>query len=90
MILTAQGSLVILRLLMITTLARPRKIKQNELINLKREVGLLRSFMVSIAGEDSEGNYKPEFVRAMLEAAQEKPEFTYKDTQSFLDALAQK
>lgn len=75
---------------MTITLVRPRKVKQNELTNLKREVKMLRSLVVSIVGKDREGSYKPEFVRAMLEATQEKPEFTYKDTQSFFHALVQK
>ena len=54
---------------------------------LQNEVKLLRSFVISIAGEDEEGEYNPEFVKEILEAAQEQPTESFVDAQSFLASL---
>lgn len=54
---------------------------------LEREIQLLRSFLIGVAGKDKEGNYKPEFVKKILKANQEKGKFIFKDKKSFLSYL---
>lgn len=54
---------------------------------LEKEIQLLRSFLIGVAGKDKEGNYRPEFVRKVLKAAQEKEKFTFKDKGSLLSRL---
>lgn len=44
-----------------------------ELRSIRREINVLRSLVVSLIGEDREGSYRPSFVKAILEAAGEKP-----------------
>jgi hypothetical protein len=54
---------------------------------LQNEVKLLRSFVISMVGKDEEGEYNPEFVKEILEAAQEQPTESFVDAQSFLQSL---
>ena len=61
--------------------------QKKEIRDLKQEVSLLRSFIISMIGEDEEGNYRPEFIKEILDAAKEKPEFTFLDLQSFMAQL---
>lgn len=64
------------------------KIKLNEeLTNLRKEMVLLRSLIISILGEDREGKYRPSFVDNILNAAQEKPRFEFKNPESLLAQL---
>ena len=63
------------------------KNEEKNIANLQQEVGLLRSFVVGIAGKDKEGNYRPEFIRKILESSKEKGEFVFKDGKSFLARL---
>ena len=51
---------------------------------LEREVELVRSFMIGLAGKDPEGDYNPIFVKRTLKAAKEKPKYEFKDVKSFL------
>ena len=55
--------------------------KTNE---LRKEVELLRSFVIGQAGKDSEGEYNPDFVRKVLKAATEEPKYEFKNIDSFL------
>lgn len=55
--------------------------------NLKSEVNLLRSFIISIIGEDKEGNYNPRFTEEILKAAEEKPTNSFHNSKSFLKQL---
>lgn len=55
--------------------------------NLKNELNLLRSFIISIIGEDKEGNYNPNFIAEILQAANEKPANIFRDSKSFLREL---
>ncbi|MBI2609885.1 hypothetical protein HYW53_01785 [Candidatus Giovannonibacteria bacterium] len=55
--------------------------------NLKAEVRRLRSFVIGIAGKDSEGEYQPEFVEEMLKASKEKPAHKFKGRKAFLGEL---
>jgi len=55
-----------------------------ENVTLEKEVELLRSFVIGIAGKDKEGNYKPEFVDRIFSALRDKPEFKFRNSKSFL------
>lgn len=54
---------------------------------LKREVRSLRSLIISMVGEDKEGNYHPEFVRDLLESIEEKSTYRYTGPGSLLKQL---
>lgn len=54
---------------------------------LKREVGLLRSFVIGIVGKDKEGQYRPEFVKKVLRATEHNPAHFFTDPRSFLAKL---
>jgi hypothetical protein len=58
--------------------------------NLSKEVIQLRSFVISVAGRDPEGDYRPEFVRKMKKISSEKPVLEYTDRGSLLKLLKQK
>ena len=62
-----------------TTKMLERKTKK-----LEKEVNLLRSFIIGYLGKDSEGEYKPEFVRRVLRAAAQEPKYEFKNGDSFL------
>lgn len=55
---------------------------------LEEELAFLRSAVVALVGEDSEGHYRPEFVREMLSRASDKPTYTFKNKKQFLKLLA--
>lgn len=55
---------------------------------LETDVLLMRSLLISLVGEDDEGEYRPEFVREMLARASEKPTHTFKNKKQFLKLLA--
>lgn len=44
---------------------------------LKKEIKQLRSFIVSVAGEDPEGDYRSEFIKRVKRASAEKPIYEY-------------
>lgn len=54
---------------------------------IARELRLLRSFMIGLAGRDPEGNYRPEFVERILKAADEPVIHKFTGTASFLKLL---
>lgn len=56
-------------------------------LNLRKEVELLRSFVIGIAGTDKEGEYQPEFVSRVFRALREKPTHKFTDSQTFLREL---
>ena len=58
--------------------------QEKSVSTLKKEVRLLRSFVIGIAGKDSEGEYRAEFVERILKAASKGATKTFKDSQSFL------
>ncbi|GEM_PF-1114714 len=58
-----------------------------ELEEIKQEVSILRSFAIGIAGQDSEGEYRPEFVNEILRARLEKPAYTFRNKRNFLAEL---
>ncbi len=55
-----------------------------EVSNLKREMGMLRSFVIGVLARDQEEEYQPEFVKKILQLSKKKAEFIFKDTKSFL------
>lgn len=54
---------------------------------LRREIKLLRSFVIGAAGKDDEGQYRPEFVRKILAASAETPKHRFTTAQSFFKQL---
>jgi len=55
--------------------------------DLKHEIRLLRSFFISMIGEDKEGNYNPKFIKEMLKAAKEVPTHPFQNAKFFLKNL---
>jgi len=58
--------------------------EKTTLLELEREVKLIRSFIIGLAGLDKEGNYRHEFVKRVLESVSEKPKFNFKSETAFL------
>ncbi len=54
---------------------------------IQKEMQLLRSFMIGIAGKDSEGTYRPEFVVHILSEVSDEPRHRFNDASSFLEHL---
>lgn len=59
----------------------------DELKNIKQELGILRSAIISIVGKDKEGRYRPELVKEIIDTAKEKPEFVFKNAETFLSQI---
>ncbi|MBI2450988.1 MAG: hypothetical protein HYV52_01450 [Parcubacteria group bacterium] len=57
---------------------------------LESELDLLRSFVIGQAGQDSEGEYNPDFAQRILKAAKEKPNYEFKNIESFLRHVREK
>lgn len=54
---------------------------------LKKEMTLLRSFLIGVAGKDPEGAYRPEFVKRIFNAMNDQPTHHFRDAKKFLDHL---
>lgn len=54
---------------------------------LQKEMTLLRSFLIGVAGRDREGAYRPEFVKRILAALNDEPRHTFRNAKSFLKDL---
>ncbi len=64
------------------------KPKSSTVKELQKEVELLRSFVIGHLGKDSEGEYRPEFIKRILKAsADDKVGHVFKDKESFLNYL---
>ncbi|MBU1034702.1 MAG: hypothetical protein ABH861_04875 [Patescibacteria group bacterium] len=61
-----------------------KSLQHNELRN---EVRRLRSFVISLAGQDDEGGYRPEFVEGILRATREKPTMKFMGASDFLKQI---
>ncbi len=61
--------------------------KNNSVLELEKEVGLLRSYVIGTAGKDEEGEYRPEFVESMLKSLKEEPKQTFESPKGFLKQL---
>lgn len=67
------------------------KMLEKKVNELKKEVKLLRSAVIGIVGErDPEGEYRPEFVKEVLEAAREPATHTFTNARDFLKQLRKK
>lgn len=60
---------------------------EQEVKKLRHEVQVLRGSLIGVVGEDPEGTYRPEFVKDILRAREEKPTETFTDANSFLASL---
>lgn len=58
--------------------------------DLQKEIEMLRSFVIGYLGRDAEGEYRPEFVREILKVANEKPQYIFKNSKTFLAQLRKK
>lgn len=58
--------------------------QRNRIRSLERELARYRSLMISLAGQDEEGTYRPEFVERVLLAAEERPTRVFSSPSSFL------
>ena len=56
-------------------------------LTLEQEVRLLRSAVIGLVGEDSEGNYRPEFVEETFAALSDKQRFVFSSPKQFLAHL---
>ena len=59
----------------------------NDIKHLQKEMILLRSFLIGVAGKDREGSYNPAFVTRVLRATIDKPVHQFRDARSFLKHL---
>ena len=66
---------------------RTKQTKQKPIRELRKEVELLRSFVIGAAGKDKEGDYRPEFVREILKRAHEHPTRAFKSGEAFLSQI---
>jgi hypothetical protein len=60
---------------------------QHAISLLQQEINMLRSLVIGTVGKDKEGNYNPNFVKKILKASEEKPNYTFTDKTSFLKQL---
>lgn len=58
-----------------------------EVSNLKKEVKNLRSLLVGALRKDSEGEYRPEFVRKILSLSKTKGGLKFKDSKNFIEQI---
>ena len=56
--------------------------------SLVEEIAMLRSLAVSLVGRDTEGNYRPDFVRKSLRTSGLQPTQHFVDRKSFLAELS--
>jgi hypothetical protein len=56
---------------------------------LKDEMKLLRSALIGMVGKDTEGNYRPIFVREMFADLKRKPTLTFKNGEDFLKQISE-
>jgi len=61
--------------------------RKENITELRREVNLLRSFVIGMIKKDKEGKYRQKFVKEVLRALREKTGYTFKDKKSFLNCL---
>jgi len=57
---------------------------------LREEIKILRSFIIGTLGRDKEGEYRPDFVRRILNAASEGAIFTFQNKELFLKKVRAK
>lgn len=57
--------------------------------DLVREISTLRSFVIGLAGKDSEGVYRPEFVKKILKSSTTRPVGTFNNANDFFNKIRQ-
>ena len=60
---------------------------KRELDAIRQEVRSLRSFVISVLGKDTEGEYRPQLVEELLRASMERPAYEYTGAGSLLKQL---
>lgn len=60
----------------------------SEISTIKQDVALLRSLIIGLLGKDTEGNYRPSFVKRILKAAKEKSTRSFSSTENFLSQIS--
>ncbi len=58
-----------------------------KVLQLEKEVELLRSAVFGLVGRDEEGDYRPAFVKKIWRTVGESPTYKFKDPDSFLRHL---
>ncbi|KKQ67979.1 MAG: hypothetical protein A3F95_01190 [Candidatus Nealsonbacteria bacterium RIFCSPLOWO2_12_FULL_39_31] len=61
-----------------------------DILGLKKEVRMLRSFLIGNLLKDNEGEYKQKFIRTILMASKENAKFVFKNGEIFLGQLQKK
>lgn len=61
--------------------------KKSSVLELEKEVELLRSYVIGTAGKDSEGSYRPEFVEKVLRSLNDEVVYEFKNSKDFLNIL---
>lgn len=61
--------------------------RRENITELRREVNLLRSFVIGMIKKDKEGKYHQKFVKEVLQALREKTGYAFEDKKSFLNCL---
>ena len=56
---------------------------------IKKEVKNIHSFIIGILGKDKEGEYRPEFVKKILNLSAKKADFIFKNSKNFLKQIRQ-
>lgn len=69
-----------------TTATLVKKLNE-EIVNLHKEVGQLKSFAIGMIAQDEEGAYRPAFVREIMRAMAEETRYTFKDRRTFLKQI---
>ncbi|MEK7610971.1 MAG: hypothetical protein AAB486_01185 [Patescibacteria group bacterium] len=63
---------------------------KTQVVDIKKEVALLRSYIIGVVGKDSDGSYRPEFVRRIFRNLSDKPVHIFKSPSLFLKQLTAK
>lgn len=58
-----------------------------ELINLKRQTGILKNLVI-LSFKDTEGEYKGNFVKNILKKTRKNPEFRFTNKKEFLKQIS--
>ncbi len=57
---------------------------------IQEELDLLRSAIIGVVGKDSEGEYRPAFVRRVLQRAKTSAHYTFTSSEDFLALFKKK
>lgn len=60
---------------------------QIKILKLEKEIELLRSFVIGLAGRDREGQYRPSFVKRILKSLRQETPLHFVGSDSFLNQL---